>query len=102
MFGVDTAKLESGTGFGQRQVDPAAGQAGLEGPGGGGEVDQVQAVALAVFPDMRVAVNEGFDVLAGEEEVEEGLGVGQAGDFFGFHEDGIVVDEDERRITARV
>src|SRR4051812_48936095 len=64
VFEVDAAEFEGGAVFTEGQVDPASGEAGFEGPGGGGEVDQGEAFVLGLVPDVGVAVDEGFDLFA--------------------------------------
>jgi hypothetical protein len=80
MFRVEAAELEGSAGFREVQVGPPLGAAFLEDPGGRGEVDEVEAVAGEGGPVVGVAEDVGFDLLAAVEEVEEGLGVGQAGE----------------------
>src|SRR2546426_388688 len=59
------------------QINPAGGAAFFEDPGDGGEVDQVEAVALFAAPIVGVAEDVGLDVLAGEEGVEQSPGIFQ-------------------------
>lgn len=104
MLRVEGAKLQGCAVLAQKSIDPAVGAAFFEDPGDGGEVDEVEAVAFFAMPVVGVAEDVGFDVFAGEEDVEEGLGVFEAadGDFFGGGIElaffvGVVMDEDDGR-----
>lgn len=70
---------EAGAVGGEVAVDPAAGLAGAEGVGDGGEVEKVKAFLLEGPPLVSVAKEEGLDLPAREEDVHQSLGVGEAG-----------------------
>jgi hypothetical protein len=78
VLGVEAVELECRAGFGQVQIDPTARGALFEEPCCGGEVDEMDGFALLVLPLVGVAEDVGFDLLAGEDDVEEGFGVFEA------------------------
>jgi hypothetical protein len=93
---IEAVKLELAAGGLELAIDPGGGLFGVEYVGGGGEVDEVEALGLFVGPLVGVAEEEEFDLFAGEEDVHEGGGVDQAVEMmFGFVDLGLVVEHDD-------